>query len=183
MGSVFHGFGPGDRDWGGRKITYEPAPLPAYKATELNKMPDALFQDLAERVEREKLARTARAALAKETLTAHINAFCNFLSGCAHAMACRAALRWAQGHKPFTHDGTGSGKTPTSGEMWTIYDVAKLGQSLLDTHGSIVTEESKHYSVNCNPMVWNSSSLYWLSRSQLPGWPGGSRFCCWKPTQ
>jgi hypothetical protein len=112
--TVFRGYGPGDR-YTGRPTIPGPWDKPqAYHATQLDRMPDLQFFDLAKRVQVEAQRRV------KPIQAAYYTAFDNFLTGAAHAMACRAALRWSKGMIPYYTPNSGSlaGKTPTSGEMW-----------------------------------------------------------------
>jgi hypothetical protein len=157
----------------------------AYRANELDRMPDTDFEHLKRWVEREE---HRRELVAKQKLLHSQEAYeqlSNFLQGCAHAMACRAALRWGRGLRPFSPDGKRSGGTPTGGEMWNIFDVAELDKKILQdsflTHDA-VTYDGVDYIINANPMVWNTRATInnWLLNSfpnfHYPGYEG-TRFC------
>lgn len=148
----------------------------AYKSTELDLMPENQFLDLIDRV----TAETARRKRRHFDNPACRVKFSNFMLGVTHAMACRAALRWGLGHRPYSPDGKGSGGTPSSGECWNIFDVAKLDNKILTTSGfstgGAVVDGKKSYIVNINPMTIEPSSLSrWLCKSALISWPCGSR--------
>jgi hypothetical protein len=163
----------------------EPKPV-AYRANELDKMSDSDFTHLHKWVGREELRRSL---VAKQKVLHSQEAYdglSNFLAGCVQAMACRAALRWGRGHRPFSPDGQGPGSKPTSGEMWNIFDVAALGDRLLaSSTDSAVHYGDFEYSVNANPMLWNmthTTAKRWLQKTQFMTWPNGSKFCCWRTT-
>lgn len=170
----------------------------AYRSNELHTMPDEFFLDLSKRVAMEQVRRTQnyqrlpavlehKEKLRKAKTNEQITAFQNFLLGCAHAMACRAALRWGNGHRPYSPDGLGSGKSAMSGEVWNVFDVAKLGDKMLGygskAHGGVV-DGNRIYVVNSNPINWPHSGIntetamkVWLRPSANQAYPGGSSFC------
>jgi hypothetical protein len=131
--------------------------VPSYKATELYLMPDAQYNDLAARVakETERRGREAKEKAEREVATRKLKAeamtgFANFLTGCAHAMACRQALRMSKGHAPF-------GKTAQSGEMWTAAEGAELTDQ--------IRNEAKGSTVRTNPLLWKQGDVMaWLVR-------------------
>lgn len=132
-----------------------PAPLPAYKATELDKMPDSFFVDLATRVKTEMERRSGPSLAAlKAKKNEQITKFQNFLLGVAHAMACRAALRWSAGHPPY-------GKSPMGGEPWNAYDGVQLERMVKKELG----QKYATLTVHSNPLTWTTTGdiRRWLS--------------------
>lgn len=153
------------------------AQLPSYKADELDKMPEGFFKDLAKRVAAEATRRdfgTLEAQNKKKTEA--ITGFQNFLLGCAHAMACRAALRWSAGHEPY-------GKAPMSGKPWNALDGAKMslmmfnGTSFKGPTGDVKADPKTMTKWGgtrlwSNPLLWNTKGdiTYWLkSRPSYTG--------------
>lgn len=162
--------------------------LPAYKATELDKMPFGHFNDLYERVVKERSRRASGKPFyptypawtpspayleglkkAKDAKThANITRFQNFLLGCAHAMACRAALRWTAGHAPY-------GKQPMSGLPWNAYDGYKVSKAVSEDNRFYTTtpeaEKLKKWGgtrLYSNPMSWTTQGdiTHWLKESR-----------------
>lgn len=165
----------------------------SYRSDQLDKMNQDEFEHLQKWVAREA---HRRELVAKQKLLhddAAYTGLSNFLAGCTQALACRAALRWAQGHRPFSHDGKGSGSHTTSGEMWNVFDVARLGDRLLKNSGSEVRHKDKEYIINVNPMLWNmtnrggslgiggpviNDATRWLMMgSNIWSFPRGTKFC------
>lgn len=158
------------------------ATLPAYKATELYKMPLDQFADLARRVESEARRRSCayfypptveveyerkamelREAAAKAKKNDHVTAFQSFLMGVAHAQACRAALRWSAGHVPY-------GTAAMDGHPWNAYDGAKLSHMVNNGESFYTTEPNKGkewMGTRCwsNPLLWTTVGdlKHWLS--------------------
>lgn len=161
-----------------------PAPtpklLPAYKANELDRMPEGFFNDLARRVAREQFRRVAvisdaeikqRLLEARVKKNAHITAFQNFLLGVAHAMACRAALRWSAGHDPI-------GKTTMHGLPWNAYDGTRLA-AMVKGEGPLSHSVRRAGAPHCysNPLTWTTAGdiKHWLSEraGRMPYWQTG----------
>lgn len=133
--TVFRGYGPGDaratKPFGKPLYTsnpslYDEPKLPAYHSTELDLMPERAFYDLAKKVKAEMDRRV------KPVFDQAYLGLSNFMTGVTHAMACRAALRWLKGLKPYYTDGDSqtpgrrAGVQPTGGEMWTAREGAEL---------------------------------------------------------
>lgn len=154
-----------------------PAPvktLPAYKATELDAMPDMFFSDLKFRVAMEGARRQAKLdeALLNERnaeKNAQIDGLQNVLCCCAHAMACRAALRWSAGHGPY-------GTTAGDGKPWNAYDGSKLAR-LVETGSAPKAVDAKvadkygRWRLHSNPMMWTTKGdlKHWLAPCALGG--------------
>jgi hypothetical protein len=125
-------------------------------------MPATFFADLAGRVKAEMERRTGLAAgsareaaeRAKAQKNDHITAFQNFLLGVAHAMACRAALRWSAGHHPY-------GKSPMDGTPWNAYDGVQLERMVKKEIG----QKYPTLTVHSNPLTWTTKGdlTHWLS--------------------
>lgn len=162
----------------------DPKPVVGYKANELDKMPEDHFEDLKRRVTAELARREEERTKTKEKRQGLHNGLSNFLLGVAHAMACRAALRWVKGLRPYSPDGKGSGHTPTSGEMWNIYDVAELGQELLtgNPNNRVTNKDGNTYLVNSNPVAWKNIDALkvWLRQSHLVHYNKGTAFCAYR---
>lgn len=69
---------------------------------------------------RDEVNATVRKIKAKARLAECAESLSHLFSNIAHAMACRTALRWASGNKPYT------GKGPTKGTPWNPADGAKV---------------------------------------------------------
>lgn len=132
----------------------EAKPVPTYRSTELDQMPDLAFLDLARKMKYEmdrrvKLQVLKDAEAARKAITPEDRAgFHNFMAGVVHAMACRQALRMSKGHKPF-------GPTPQSGEMWNALEGSKLATDACQGEGPLRT----------NPLTWNAAGTdaeHWL---------------------
>lgn len=160
-----------------------PPTLPAYKATELDKMPFGHFNDLYERVVKERSRRASgKSALPTyspyglspvyleslkkardERTNASITGFQNFLLGCAHAMACRAALRWTAGHAPY-------GKKPMSGLPWNAYDGYKVEHAVQEDVRFYTTTPARE-----DVRAWGGTRLYsnpmsWTTAGDINHW-------------
>lgn len=136
-----------------------PKPLPAYKANELDTMPLGFFNDLVARVATEKKRREAAELEAKNKKNASISKLQNFLLCCAHAMACRAALRWSAAHEPI-------GKGLQHGLPWNAFDGTRLAMMVAGT-GPLSHSLRKAGAPHCysNPMTWTTVGdlQHWLS--------------------
>lgn len=143
-------------------------PLPSYKSTELDKMSAREFSDLLDKTSKEMARRVRLSALleppkpvlsAARTLELR-KRLSNFLTGVAHAAACRAALRLTAGWHPF-------GVTPQSGEKWNPLDgfnlAQKAGTKITTNHG-----KGKTYILHSNPLAWAELDVArWLSPVKL----------------
>lgn len=142
--------------------------LPAYRATELNKMPDGFFVDLHRRVLWEARRREETTKVTKAEKNSRITKLQNFLLGVAHAMACRAALRWSAGHQPF-------GKVPMHGLPWNAYDGTKLCH-MINEGGTLYNGVYSPNGMKCysNPMTWKTKGdlEHWLA----PAYAGRTRY-------
>lgn len=126
--TAFRGYGPGFPRQAKPLYSslYDEPTLPAYHSTELDMMPESAFFDLAKKVKVEMDRRV------KPVLTEAFTGLANFMTGVTHAMACRAALRWLKGLKPYfspgdpCDQGRRAGVKATGGEMWTAREGAEL---------------------------------------------------------
>lgn len=155
--------------------SYNAAPaLPAYKSNELYKMPENFLDDLNKKVEEEIRRRRTATVESRTKKNDYVTAFQNFLFGCAHAMACRAALRWSAGHRPF-------GTTPADGKCWNALDGAVLS-NLAASGCPPVTKDPKVAStegwaskrIRTNPLLWKTTGdlKAWLTKG--PYWATNS---------
>jgi hypothetical protein len=175
--TVFHGFGPGQSGL----INYVPTTdhwfrpqgnMPAYKSTDLDKMPEEHFSDLAKKVAAEVARRQTQVQLTKLQKQMGYVGLSNFMLGVAHAMACRAALRFAAGHEPY-------GPGLTQGAPWNVVDGAKVGQYVnkwwrdVSVNGASPNRNSKwaRSVLNSNPLLWTTAGdiKYHLGLNKLFG--------------
>lgn len=140
-----------------------------YKATELDKMPEADFQDFVRRVALEQ-ARRSKPKFGPEDY----QGLDNFLCGVAHAMSCRFALRWLRGHTPFGSGVGTSGGTPASGEMWHALDGSNLSRRVAAGLGPSVRTKvdprqglNKNYSTIGPERTLNTNPLEWTTKGDL----------------
>lgn len=143
-------------------------PLPSYKSTELDKMSAREFSDLLDKTSKEMARRVKLSSLLeppKPTLSAVRTlelrkGLSNFLTGVAHAAACRAALRLTAGWHPF-------GVTPQSGEKWNPLD----GFNLAQMAGTKITTDhgkGKSYTLYSNPLAWRGLDIArWLTPDKV----------------
>lgn len=157
-----------------------PQELPAYKATELDKMPFGHFNDLYNRVLKERTRRASGKPLPlgkplsldyleglkkarDERTNVNINRFQNFLLGCAHAMACRAALRFTAGHAPY-------GTKPMSGLPWTAYDGYKVSKAAEERiRFYTTTPEAEKLKAWGGTTLW-SNPMSWTTKGDITHW-------------
>jgi hypothetical protein len=139
--------------------------LPKYRSTQLNLVPDNHFFDLVQQVREEMERRVAckQATEVKHRQRLH-DGLSNFLLGCAHAMACRAALRVAAGHAPF-------GVTPQHGAVWNPWDGEQVNRYIAGYQPRLRGYRIPKWdraTLHSNPVSWTTVGdiTHWLSPFQ-----------------
>jgi hypothetical protein len=85
-------------------------------------LPSKYLYKLRSRVNYELKCRSQDRDTKKDNLIDGWRSFANFMNGVAHALACRAVLRWSVGLPPY---GPGVAIGLASGEMWSPKEIAK----------------------------------------------------------
>lgn len=133
-------------------MVYETANALAKKLTD-DELRGLRTMPFREQLRREKEALAVTHAVRVKARLAEVAPYlCNFLLGVAHAMACRMALRWLNGHRPV-------GTTPNGGGCWTAEEGAELQYRVAqELPPRVRDQENQSTYLTTNPLRWKTEA-------------------------